>query len=117
MLFRSPFPLASFARRGRPETRSKEAATSELGCNFYSFIILIDDYDYGSTPFFHYVNASNVFSDRCLVTYAGSYACIYSFLLCAGVHSRRSRKDCDLPGLKDGDISSSECSVGIQVGF
>ena len=43
--------LASFARRGRPETRSKEAATSELGCNFYSFIILIDDYDYGSTPF------------------------------------------------------------------
>ena len=32
-------------------TRTKEAAASELGCNFYSFIILIDDYDYGSTPF------------------------------------------------------------------
>ena len=60
---------------------------------------------------FHHVNLSNVLSNWCLVTYAGFYACICSFLPCAGVHLRRSWKDCDLPGLNDGDTSSSDLAL------
>ena len=87
-----------------------------FGCNL--FLLLFNEW---LRLWFHsvidYVNMSSILSNWYLVTYAGFYACICLFLACAGVHPRRSWRIVICRGWGTGTLSSSDRSIGFQVGF
>ena len=66
---------------------------------------------------FDYVNMSSILSDWYLVAYAGFYACICLFLARAGIHPRRLWRIVICRGWGTGTLSSSDRSIGFQVGL